>query len=58
MVFRIIDISGKVVDELQLGKQEKGVHLVDWNASSLVSGTYFIQLKDAPNVYKKVFVAR
>jgi len=36
---------GQVVAVLASGKQDAGVHLVTWNASSVPSGTYFCRLQ-------------
>jgi flagellar hook assembly protein FlgD len=58
VVIRVLDLTGRVVDELQLGKQEEGVHLADWDAGSLNPGTYCIQMNNATKVYKKVFIVR
>ena len=58
VVIRVIDLTGRVIDELQLGKQEVGKHLADWNGSSLDPGTYCLQLNNAPKAFKKVFIVR
>jgi hypothetical protein len=40
----VLDITGKPLKVLADSKQEAGVHTIDWNASSLVKGTYLISV--------------
>ncbi|PID29485.1 MAG: hypothetical protein CR982_02690 [Candidatus Cloacimonadota bacterium] len=40
----IFDVSGSIVKSYQLGAQKAGVHKVDFDGSSLSSGTYYAKL--------------
>jgi hypothetical protein len=55
---QVIDFSGRVVDELELGKQLKGDHEVNWNTGNLEQGVYHLRMKNAQGLYKQVVIAR
>ena len=40
----VYDISGKLVDNIASGFYQSGLHEVEWNASDLASGMYFVHL--------------
>jgi flagellar hook assembly protein FlgD len=40
----IYDVSGKLVDNIANGFYQSGMHVIDWNASDLASGMYFVHL--------------
>jgi len=40
----VYDISGKLVDNIVSGFYQSGLHEVEWNASDLASGMYFVHL--------------
>jgi hypothetical protein len=40
----VLDITGKPLKVLADSKQEAGIHTINWNASSLVKGTYLISV--------------
>ena len=40
----IYDVSGKLVNAIAEGPYQSGLHMIDWNASGLSSGMYFIHL--------------
>ncbi|NIO27667.1 MAG: T9SS type A sorting domain-containing protein [Candidatus Latescibacteria bacterium] len=41
----IYDVAGRLVARLVEGEQQYGKHIVDWDASGLASGTYFLRLE-------------
>jgi len=43
-ILRVIDINGREVDELLNEEKHPGFYAMKWDASSVVSGIYFIQL--------------
>jgi flagellar hook assembly protein FlgD len=55
---QVIDISGRVVSELELGKQKAGEHMVTWDTSVLEQGVYHLRMKDSQAVYKQVVISR
>jgi hypothetical protein len=40
----IYDVSGKLVNAIAKGFYQSGLHMIDWNASGLASGMYFVHL--------------
>ncbi len=49
----IYDINGRLVETLFDGVVNPGEYKIDWNASNVASGVYFLQLKTINNVYNK-----
>ncbi len=47
VAIRVYDIQGRMVDTLVDGDHATGLHSVQWNASSLASGTYFYRIEAA-----------
>lgn len=47
VAIRVYDIQGRMVDTLVDGDHATGLHAVQWNASSLASGTYFYRIEAA-----------
>lgn len=58
VVMQVIDYTGRVVDELNLGDQTKGEHQVNWDTNTLKQGVYFLKMKYSPSVYKQVVITR
>lgn len=58
IVIQVIDFTGRVVEEMKLGNQFQGEHLVDWNTESLDQGVYSLKLKNTQAIYKKVVIIR
>jgi len=40
----IYDVSGKLVNAIAEGFYQSGLHMIEWNASGLASGMYFVHL--------------
>ena len=40
----IYDVSGKLVNAIAEGFYQSGLHMIEWNASGLASGMYFVNL--------------
>lgn len=47
VAIRVYDIQGRLVDTLVNGDHASGLHTVQWDASSLASGTYFYRIEAA-----------
>lgn len=45
----VYDINGRIVDELKNTNLLAGNHRIEWNASSLPSGLYFVRLQNGVN---------
>jgi flagellar hook assembly protein FlgD len=58
VVVQVVDFSGRVVDELELGDQPAGEHLVNWDTRTLEQGVYYLRMKGAQGVYRRVVIAR
>ena len=40
----VYDVSGKLVETVAKGFYQSGLHMIEWNASGLASGMYFVHL--------------
>jgi hypothetical protein len=58
VVIQIIDFSGRIVNELNLGKQPSGEHVAIWDTSTIDQGVYYLRFKNSQSVYKQVVIAR
>jgi hypothetical protein len=56
VVLKVYDLLGNEVATLVDGVKEKGTHFVDFNSSSLSSGTYFYSLKAADFVQTRKMI--
>jgi flagellar hook assembly protein FlgD len=55
----VYDISGKLVDNIASGFYQSGLHEVEWNASDLASGMYFIHLiKGSERLTQKIMLLK
>jgi len=45
ITLHIFDVQGKLIDTIFSGKQQAGDHKIEWNASHMASGIYYVQLK-------------
>jgi len=55
----VYDISGKLVDNIVSGFYQSGLHEVEWNASDLASGMYFVHLvKGSERLTQKVMLLK
>jgi subtilisin family serine protease len=50
---RIYDINGRLVETLVDGIVNPGEYIIEWNASDVASGIYFLRLKTINSVYTK-----
>ncbi|NIO27663.1 MAG: T9SS type A sorting domain-containing protein [Candidatus Latescibacteria bacterium] len=41
----IYDVAGRLVDQLMEDVQSRGEHVIEWDASGIASGTYFLRLE-------------
>jgi hypothetical protein len=41
----LFDVQGQLVETIESGRQEAGIHKIEWTASHLASGIYFYRLK-------------
>ena len=48
----MIDFSGKVIGEKDLGRQKSGDHSEDWKIGSYKPGVYFIKMKNIQSINK------
>jgi hypothetical protein len=58
VTIQVIDFSGRVVQQLELGRQQSGEHLTGWNTGNLEQGVYYLRLKDTQGVYQQVVITR
>ena len=58
VIVQIVDYSGRIVDELDLGKQTRGEHVTKWDTRMLNKGVYHLRLKNAPSAYQQVIITR
>lgn len=58
VTIQIVDYSGRIVDELNMGKQQAGNHLAMWDTRTLEQGSYFVRMKHEKSVYKKMLIIR
>ena len=56
VIIQVIDFTGRVVGELELGKQTAGEHQADWDTKALKQGVYYLRIKDSANVNKQVVI--
>jgi len=55
----VYDVSGKLVDKIVSGFYQSGLHEVEWSASDLASGMYFVHLvKGSDQVTQKVMLLK
>ena len=55
----VYDIRGKLVDNIASGFYQSGLHEVEWNASDLASGMYFIHLiKGSERLTQKIMLLK
>jgi len=55
----VYDVSGKLVDNIASGLYRSGLHEVEWNASDLASGMYFVHLvKGSERLTQKVMLLK
>ena len=55
----VYDLSGKLVDNIVSGFYQSGLHEVEWNASELSSGMYFVHLvKGSKRLTQKVMLLK
>mgnify|MGYP001239612334 FL=1 len=55
----VYDVSGKLVDNIVSGFYQSGLHEVEWNASELASGMYFVHLiKGGERLTQKVMLLK
>ena len=52
----IYDVTGRLVENLHEGIQNKGNHKVSWNASMFSSGIYFVKLQTNTNTITKKLI--
>jgi len=58
IIIQVVDIAGRVIDELVLGKQTEGQHQYQWDTSKITVGVYTLRLKNQPGIMKQVVLAR
>jgi len=58
VLIEVMDYSGRIMDELELGIKKAGQYVTEWDTRKQPPGVYFIRLKNAPSVYKKVIISR
>jgi hypothetical protein len=58
IVIQVIDFTGRLMEELNLGNQAAGEHRKTWNTEYLAQGVYFLRLKGAQGVYQQVVITR
>ena len=54
---QVIDFSGRVVQELELGNQKAGQHLEPWNTETLKQGVYHLRMRGS-QISKQVVITR
>ena len=54
---QVIDFSGRVAQELELGNQKAGQHLEPWNAETLKQGVYHLKMRGS-QISRQVFIIR
>jgi len=52
-IIQIYDIKGRLVDEIHSGRSLPGMNHINWNASGMASGTYFVQLNVEEHHFKQ-----
>jgi len=58
VIIQVIDHAGKLVQEINLGKQPMGRHQYEWNVNMLQQGAYYLYLKDTKANRIQVIIAR
>jgi len=58
VLIQIVDYSGRIVNELDLGRQIRGEHVAKWDTRMLNKGVYHLRLKNAPSAYQQVIITR
>lgn len=56
MKVEIIDMQGRLVEQLLQDRKGTGIHRLSFNLSHLASGTYYVRLSDKDSSYGKKFV--
>ena len=55
----VFDVSGRKVKRLFSGKQSAGTHTIRFDASDLVSGVYFVRVRNEElNAVRKILLTR
>ncbi len=55
---QVVDYSGRIVNELDLGSQTAGDHQMAWDTTTLGRGIYYLKMKNSPTIYQKVVIVR
>ena len=58
IVLEVYDALGRLVQTLHSGLQEAGTYEIQWNSTSLASGTYLIQLRGEHTFFSRIAVIR
>ncbi len=58
VVIQVLDNAGRVVRELDFGKQTEGRHQYQWDTSDIAEGVYVLRIKNQRGIMKKVVIAR
>ena len=58
VVIQVLDFSGHVVEELELGNQTAGEHQKNWNTETVKQGVYHLRMKNMQGMHKQVVITR
>ncbi len=58
VVIQVVDYTGRVVDELDLGQRQSGTHQESWNTGNPEQGVYYLKMKNTKIGYKQVVITR
>lgn len=54
----IVDATGKVISSAFVGSLSEGINKINWNASALASGVYYLKLEQGPDSFVKQIVIK
>lgn len=58
VVIQVLDNVGRVVKELDFGKQPEGRHQYQWDTSDIAEGVYVLRIKNLRGIMKQVVLVR